>query len=100
LEAEYIPVELNDGTIINIEAIHIGGEQTVSIDLLSLADITTTVKSISKDILTAIKEVEPTKATVEFGLSIGIEAGKLTTLLVKGQGTANLKITLEWSKTV
>jgi hypothetical protein len=30
------------------------------------------------------------------GLGVGVEAGQLTALLVKGSGKANLKITLTW----
>ena len=32
------------------------------------------------------------------GVQVGIESGKLTALLVKGTGNANLKITLEWGE--
>ncbi len=44
----------------------------------------------------ALARVKPTKASVELGLEIGVEAGQLTALLVKGTGKANLKITLQW----
>jgi hypothetical protein len=47
---------------------------------------------------TALKKVKPKKASVEFGLEVAVESGKLTTLLVKGTGTANLKIALEWGE--
>jgi hypothetical protein len=30
------------------------------------------------------------------GLEVGLESGNLTALLVKGTGTANLKLILEW----
>jgi hypothetical protein len=42
-----------------------------------------------------LEKVKPKKASVEFGLEVAVESGKLTTLLVKGASTANLKITLE-----
>jgi hypothetical protein len=42
--------------------------------------------------------LKPHKASVEFGLEVALEAGQLTALLVKGSGTSNLKITLEWSE--
>ena len=48
--------------------------------------------------LTTLQKVKPRAASVEFGLEIGIESGQLTALLVKGTGTANLKITLEWGE--
>ena len=44
----------------------------------------------------ALVKVKPAKASVELGLEVGLEAGQLTALLVKGSGKANLKITLTW----
>jgi hypothetical protein len=43
-----------------------------------------------------LAKVKPKKASVEFSLKVGVESGKLTSLLVKGTGEGNLKITLEW----
>jgi hypothetical protein len=43
-------------------------------------------------------KVAPTKPSVEFAIEVGLESGKLTALWVKGTGTANLKIAMEWSK--
>ncbi|MCI5144265.1 MAG: hypothetical protein D3923_01765 [Candidatus Electrothrix sp. AR3] len=44
----------------------------------------------------AIIKVKPKKASVELGIKIGLEAGHLTAMIVKGTGEANLKIVLEW----
>ena len=46
--------------------------------------------------MTTFQKVKPRKASVELGLEVGLESGHLTALLVKGTGTANLKLTLEW----
>jgi hypothetical protein len=40
--------------------------------------------------------VQPKKATVEFGVEVTVKSGKLTALIVEGEGKGNLKITLEW----
>ena len=46
----------------------------------------------------ALKKAKPKKASVEFGLEIAVEAGKLTALLMESSGTATLKIALEWGE--
>jgi len=45
-----------------------------------------------------IKKAKPTRASLTFGLEIGIEQGSLMAALVRGTGNATLEITLEWEK--
>ena len=54
------------------------------------------IEGIALGVQSALAKVKPSKASVELGLEIGVEAGQLTALLVKGTGKANLKITLQW----
>ena len=61
-------------------------------------EVTSAVEGVAQWALDTLQKVQPTKASIEFGLEIGAEPGKLTALLVKGSGKANLKITLEWSR--
>jgi hypothetical protein len=90
--------QLGDGAIVYIQATALGGEEYISSKLLPFTEVTETIKGIAKSMVETLKEVRPRSASVEFGLEVGVESGKLTTLLVKGSGTANLKITLEWSE--
>lgn len=55
------------------------------------------ISQISGSIWEKLAIAKAKKATVEFGIEIGLEAGQLTAMLVKGTGKANIKITLEWS---
>jgi microcompartment protein CcmL/EutN len=93
-----IPVELEDGTVIKVQAAVIGGAQDV-VDLervFSFAEVTRTIEKIAGVMLRALQNVKPTKASVEFGVEVVVESGALSGLLVKGSGTGNLNITLEW----
>lgn len=72
-----------------------GGEEDVSSFIPSFTEVSDTIEKIANDIMEPLKKVKPKKLQVEFGLAIGLESGKLTTLWVKGQGTANLKVVLE-----
>ena len=98
-KTKVIPVQLEDGTTIHVEGLQLGGEQDVGImDALPIAQLTGVLENIAHSVINPLKKAKPKKATVELGLTIGLESGKLTTLLVKGTGEANLKITLEWGE--
>lgn len=91
-------VQLDDNSYIFIETASLGGEEEVSFNVPKLSEVQKQIESVSKMVLETIKKVSPQKAKVEFGVQIGVESGSLTTVLVKGTGNANLKITLEWEK--
>ena len=65
-------------------------------DLLKFDRVIDTIDAVSESVLEAIKRAAPKKATVEFGVDVGLESGGLTSMLVKGTGSATLNITLEW----
>ncbi|GAC1378035.1 MAG: hypothetical protein NVS4B7_00240 [Ktedonobacteraceae bacterium] len=96
---ETIEARLNDNSIIRIEAVPLGGEERIAdIGPISFADVTDTVEHIAQPMVTMLKKIKPSRGSVEFGIQVGVESGKLTALLVKGTGSANLKITLEWEE--
>lgn len=99
-KTEIISAELEGGISISIQATPLGGEELVGAlpGPHTFKEVTDTVEGLARAMIDTLKKVKPRAATVEFGLQIGIEAGKLTSLLVKGTGNANLKITLEWGE--
>lgn len=101
LPAKIIPVELLDGTIVKVEATPIG-EQRVAFQNRPFQEVATAIKSITGEIALTLKEisqtVQPDKISVKLGIEVGVESGKLTALLVKGTGKANLEITMEWDQ--
>jgi len=109
-ERKLIPVKLDGGGTIYVEATvhsddpeaHRTGpvEEDISILIPSFDEINFVLEAVSRNIMGTLEKVKPTKASVEFGVDMGVEAGKLTTLLVKGAGSANLKIKLEWDAEV
>jgi hypothetical protein len=93
---EIIKAALENGTIVYIQATALGGEEEVAFTVPSFREVTTVIEGIATSIATTLQNVKPSKASVEFGVEVALEAGQLTALLVKGSGTSNLKITLEW----
>jgi hypothetical protein len=96
---EIIKAELANGAIVHIQATALGGEEEVAFTLPSFKEVTDAIEGIAESVVTALQKVKkPKKANVEFGLEVALESGQLTALLVKGSGTANLKIMLEWGE--
>ena len=65
--------------------------------VLSMDGVRDALTSTASLVKEAIQKVAPDSATVEFGLDVKVESGKLTGLLVSGQGSATLKVTLHWT---
>lgn len=97
LQSKIISVELSDGTNIRVEATLIG-DRKINFQTRPFNEVTSGIESLIKEIAESVQKVKPDRASVKFGVEIGMEAGKLTPLLVQGTSTANLEITLEWGK--
>ncbi|MGB5968208.1 MAG: CU044_2847 family protein [Spirulinaceae cyanobacterium] len=97
LDSQIIPVELSNGTKINVEVTPIGDQQ-VAFETLPFKQVNKAIEAITQELAQTINKVRPSKASVKFGLEISLESGQLTTMLVKGSGKANLEITLEWGQ--
>src|SRR5947209_1729950 len=97
-----VPVKLHGGGRAYIEATVLkanpdkasGGMPLVEIS--SMDDVMASIEDIASSLKKSLAKVKPKKATVELGLEVGLEAGKLTALIAKGSAKANFKITLEW----
>jgi len=96
--SQIVPVVINEKKSLKVEATILGGDQDISSNLLSFDGVTDAIEDISNSVVETFNKIKPDKASVEFGLEIALESGKLTSVLVKGSGKANLKVTLEWSK--
>lgn len=98
LQTSFLPVKLNDESVIHVTAIVLGGEMDVAAtnQIFSFQAVADSVESIADSLVGALQKVKPTKATIEFGLEFAIEAGKLTALLVNGNTSGSLTVTLEW----
>lgn len=95
LTTEFISVDLGEGVIAQVEVIEAGREK-VSAGTLPFESVAKAITKLSQVVAAPIQAVKPTKATVKYGLAIGIEQGSLVAAIVRGTGKANLEITLEW----
>lgn len=105
---ENIPVQLENGALIRVEATVIGSniqvgeveeiESDVGASIQSLKEVTDAIEGIAGSVVESLKKFKPSKSSIEFGVEFGYESGQLTALIVKGTGKANLKITMEWTQ--
>lgn len=96
-QAEKIPVELPNGSVIKIEASR-SGREDISSDTFDFKEVTEALEGITQAIFGTLQKVQPNKATVKFGMEISADSGALTAVIVKGSSKANLEISLEWQK--
>lgn len=95
--SDTVPVQLPNGAIVKVEVAQTGRED-VGFEVKSFKGVTDAIEGIAEAVTTSLQKVSPDKASVTFGLEIEIEQGSLVAALVKGKGTANLEVTLEWEK--
>ncbi len=95
---EFVKSELPNGITIQIQAKVLGGDEYVAFDILPFQSVADAIEGIAESVVASLEKVKPRYASVEFGIEVGIESGKLTALIVQGTGTANLKITLGWGE--
>ena len=88
-----------DGVEFFAELAEGGGPQTVASDrVLSFEGVRDTVEAIAGQLGQVWEKVQPSEASVEFGLALTARAGKLTGLLVEADGGASLVVTLTWKR--
>lgn len=96
---EMVKTTLPNGATLYVETNLLGGEEEVNFELPEFAEVAHVLEGVAQSLVGALKKTRPRKASIEFGLEVALESGTLTALLVKGTGTSNLKVTLEWGET-
>lgn len=94
-QSEILQVEMPNGRMILVEA-RVSGEEKVASAVPKFSGLSDAITEVAQIIAHAIEETKPASAEIEFGIEAAVESGRLTALLVKGTGTANLKVTLKW----
>ncbi len=72
------------------------GREKVAFTNTSINTFISSISTIASEVKGALDVINPSHATVEFGVEAVIEAGGLIAVLAKGSTKANLKITLSW----
>lgn len=91
-ENEKVPVALGNDSVIYFE-ISQSGRQEVAFRDFSFDEIGSILEGVTTSLRQSIEKARPQKASVKFGLEVGIEAGKLTAAIVKGSTNTPDRIT-------
>lgn len=100
LTTDWQPISIRDDNDLFIEVALAGGREEVGIaDSIPFEQVTAVLSDVADKIGESLKACSPTKAAVELGMEFALKEGKLVGLIARGSAKANLKITLEWSRT-
>jgi hypothetical protein len=97
-DRDVVTTELGNGRVMFIEVRRDANPQVdVSVlERLPFSDVVQSIDVIASSVLGALQRAKPQRASVEFGIDVGVESGQLTGMLVKGSGSASLTVRLEW----
>jgi hypothetical protein len=90
-------VVLENGALIDVRAAGTGGSADVAARALSFAAVTASLSGVTESVLAAVRHARPDEVTVEFGLNVSAESGRLASLLVSADAQADLKVVLKWT---
>jgi NTP-dependent ternary system trypsin peptidase co-occuring protein len=97
LGKQMVEVKLDDGTIFYVQAQTLLSESNVSLKPASFEKVTQAIEGVAQRLNTIWKKVEPSKASVEFGIEFTLKAGDIVAVFVDSSTTASMKVTLEWA---
>jgi hypothetical protein len=97
-----VEVVLPNNTVALVRAVELdeGGGPAEKVgwkDTFDLEQVSGMLEGISQSIRSGLDKVRPSKTTVELGIELAVKNGRLTGMLVEGEASASLKVTLEWS---
>ena len=98
-----VEVVLPNGRVAFVQAADLdegGGHAAAKVgrkDIFESKDLSGTLEGIAWAVRSGVEKVKPSKTTVELGIQLAVQNGKLTGLIVEGKAEASLKVTFEWS---
>jgi len=98
MASKIVEVKLPNGAVALVQAEEVGGA-AVQVDakkMFDLNQLTTTLDGVAQAVRSGVEKALPSRTTVEFGISLAVKNGLLTSLIVDGTAQGSIKVTLEW----
>lgn len=98
---QIVEMQLANGAVALARATVVEGTTATKVSALEdfkFDDVVGTLEGVADSIKSALRKSAPTKVSVELGLELAVKSGKLSALLVDGQGKGSIAITLEWDR--
>jgi hypothetical protein len=74
----------------------IGATKTSAVPKFDFEEVGRTLEGVAEAVKASLARAKPDKVTIELGLKLAVKSGKLTGLVVEGQGEGSLAVTMEW----
>jgi hypothetical protein len=65
-------------------------------DRFDFKGVADTLEGVAEALRSSLAKARPSNVTVELGVELVVKSGKLTGLIVEGEGKGSLTVTLEW----
>jgi len=100
VESNVVEVGLPNGSVALVQARMVdgGGATKTALGKLDFAAVAGTLEGVTEAIRGAVAKAAPSKVSVELGLELAVKSGKLVGLIVDGESTGSLTVTLEWER--
>ena len=101
MDTRVVEVELPNGATALVRVVEvdgIGATKTGLRDKFKFDEVAETLEGITDAIRATLATVTPDRVSVELGIELALKAGKLTALIVDGEGRGALTVTLEWER--
>lgn len=90
------PLILPDGSTVYVQVAASSSDEDVGLSSHMFDEFSALVRTIASSLHDQLAMAIPAKTSIEFGLSLKLESGKLAAIIVQGAGEANLKVGFEW----
>lgn len=101
MDTRVVEVTLPNKTIALVRAVDVegvGASKTGFRDKFDFGDVASMLEGLSDGLRSALEKAAPGKVTVELAIELAVKSGKLTGLVVEGEGKGALTVTLEWNR--
>ena len=95
----FVETRLSNGESIYVEVVKLGDDESFVYSKLSIPSFqgfTDGVEAVAQEMVYILEKAKPSSANIELNFEIGISQGDLKALLVRGAGTTNVRITLDY----
>ena len=100
MESKIVEVTLPNGAVALVQARQVegGGATKTGFGRLDFDGVTKTLEGVTEAVRSAVAKAAPSKVSVELGVELAVKSGALVGLIVDGESTGSLTVTLEWDR--
>lgn len=100
MDSTVVEVDLPNGALALVQARQVDGTGAVKTGFgrLDFEGVSRTLEGVIEAVRGAVEKAGPSKVSVELGLELAVKSGTLVGLIVDGESSGSLTVTLEWER--